>query len=140
MFTFDDTQHHGSPARGASLPRQAPVGSATPIFDKLMDEWQRMFRAVPGDRYGEGSGIPGFGPEGFEGFNGFDNFDGYGGFDGFEGYDGYDSYDSFDTPTQPHLPILSDDGDPGSGDAGRGGPPSLTPVSGPQGAGRAPSR
>ncbi|NUU25610.1 MAG: hypothetical protein HOV68_29515 [Streptomycetaceae bacterium] len=34
----------------------AAVGSPHPIFDKLMEEWQRMFRAVPGDRYGEGFG------------------------------------------------------------------------------------
>lgn len=47
MFIFDDT----------ALPGPGTLsGSATPIFDKLMEEWQRMFRAVPGDRYGEGYG------------------------------------------------------------------------------------
>lgn len=130
MFSFDDPQHSGSPVRGASLPRQATAaGSPTPIFDKLMDEWQRMFRAVPGDRYGEGSSLPGFGPEGFEGFNGFDNFDGYGGFDGFEGYDG------FDTGAQPRVSAAVADG---SGDTGRIGPPAL--ASGAQGANRPASR
>ena len=136
MFAFDDPKHHGPPARGASLPRQAFAGSPTPIFDRLMEEWQRMFRAVPGDRYGEGSGVPGFGPEGVEGFHGFDNFDGYGGFDGFDGYDGFDA--------ARHRPSAarSDGGGPParSAEVGRGGPPALSPVSGRPEAGRPPTR
>lgn len=50
MFTFDDSPLSGATGQNAYV---AP-GSPTPIFDRLFEEWQRMFRAVPGDRYGEG--------------------------------------------------------------------------------------
>ncbi|MDI2131809.1 hypothetical protein [Yinghuangia seranimata] len=50
MYSFDDSVHPNAPGTRPAL----SGGSATPIFDKLMEEWQRMFRAVPGDRYGEG--------------------------------------------------------------------------------------
>ncbi|HSA49402.1 MAG TPA: hypothetical protein VLH10_04725 [Yinghuangia sp.] len=124
------------------------AGSPTPIFDKLMEEWQRMFRAVPGDRYGEPSGIPGFGSDGY------DDFEGYDGFDGFDGYDvprpapipafrpaGFsmpfadaDDYGDRQSAAQPSTPTTV----PGSGGSaarsggpGRSGLPPLTPVSAP---------
>ncbi|WTW94129.1 hypothetical protein OG216_12330 [Streptomycetaceae bacterium NBC_01309] len=50
MFTFDDSPLSGT----AGQNEFAAPGSPTPIFDRLFEEWQRMFRAVPGDRYGEG--------------------------------------------------------------------------------------
>jgi hypothetical protein len=50
VFTFHDSVPR-------AVPDNQPVSSeesATPIFDRLIEEWQRMFRAVPGDRFGEG--------------------------------------------------------------------------------------
>lgn len=54
MFTFHDSVAH-------AVPDNQPVSqgdSPTPIFDRLIEEWQRMFRAVPGDRFGEGYNPP----------------------------------------------------------------------------------
>lgn len=50
MFTFHDSVPPAIPGNQAV----SQGGSPTPIFDRLFEEWQRMFRAVPGDRYGEG--------------------------------------------------------------------------------------
>ncbi|MCF2531948.1 hypothetical protein [Yinghuangia soli] len=67
MYSFDDSV---SPNTSGPFAAAAAAQTGTPIFDKLMEEWQRMFRAVPGDRYGEGfgaaaNGLTGYAPGGY---------------------------------------------------------------------------
>lgn len=44
------------PAHDPGLTRFSERGSATPIYDALYAEYRRSFRALPGDRSGEGDG------------------------------------------------------------------------------------
>jgi hypothetical protein len=49
VFSFDDSIS----SRALTGYGPGPEVSANPIYDALVSEWRLMFRAVPGDRYGE---------------------------------------------------------------------------------------